>query len=220
LDSDATLPKDLPTDLYTHASNGSVFHDLQDGQVFQDRSNGTTLFRVLHTPGHTADSVALHLPSEKALYTADTVLGYGTTVFEDLAAYLACLTRLLDLNSSADGAGYDTLYPGHGPVVEQGRETISLYIQHRLDREKEILRVLRSPIPQELLGGSTTDDLWTTWNIVRVIYKDYPENLWLPASQTVELHLRKLQGDEVVSHIAGEGPEKKWRILQSDTNID
>lgn len=190
------------------APNGNVFHDLQDGQAFQD-SDGATLIRVFHTPGHTVDSIALLLPTEKALYTADTVLGYGTTVFEDLSTYLASLQRLLDLGSDAD---YGALYPGHGPVVEQGRETVSQYIKHRLEREKEILRVLRSPVPPELLGDST-DELWTTWNIVRVIYKNYPENLWLPACGSVDLHLRKLQRDGIVSYIGGEGPEKKWKVM-------
>jgi len=204
---------ELPKDLYVHAPDGSVFHDLQDGQVFQD-SDGTMLLRVLHTPGHTADSIALHLPGDKALYTADTVLGYGTSVFEDLGSYLKSLKRLLDLDPNEDG-DYDTLYPGHGPVVEHGRETISLYIQHRLDREKEILRVIRSPIP-----GDSNSEYWTTWDIVKVIYKDYPENLWLPACRSVELHLLKLQGDGLVRHIAGEGPEAKWESLQPNTDLE
>lgn len=202
---------ELPKDLYIHASNGSVFHDLQDGQVFQD-SDRTTIFRVLHTPGHTVDSIALHLPEDKALYTADTVLGYGTSVFEDLGSYLNSLRRLLDLGSNDEDGDYDTLYPGHGPVVEHGRETISLYIQHRLDREKEILRVIRSPIP-----GDSNNEYWTTWEIVKVIYKEYPENLWLPACRSVELHLLKLQGDGLVRHIGGEGPEAKWESTQPDS---
>lgn len=201
----------LPEDLYTH-SNGSVFHDLQDGQLFRD-SDGTTLFRVLHTPGHTLDSVALQFPEEKAFYTADTVLGHGTAVFEDLTSYLASLNRLLDLGSSVDGEKYDILYPGHGPVVENGREIISSYIRHRLSREKDILRLLKSPMPQELLGDST-DDRWTTWNIMRVMYKKYPENLWFPACRIIELHLQKLRGEGLISYIEGDGPQKKWRALR------
>jgi ribonuclease/clavin/mitogillin len=43
--------------------------------------------RCLKTPGHTADSISLVLcEGEKGVFTGDTVLGQGTTVFTDLAA--------------------------------------------------------------------------------------------------------------------------------------
>ena len=43
--------------------------------------------RCLKTPGHTADSVALVMcEGDRGVFTADTVLGQGTTMFEDLAA--------------------------------------------------------------------------------------------------------------------------------------
>ena len=82
--------------MYTAAPDGSVFHDLHDGQKFVtvDKGPGSTtttaatLLVVLYTPGHSADSICLYLPIDWALYTADTVLGHGTAVFEDLAAYM------------------------------------------------------------------------------------------------------------------------------------
>jgi glyoxylase-like metal-dependent hydrolase (beta-lactamase superfamily II) len=43
--------------------------------------------RCLKTPGHTADSVALVMcEGERGVFTGDTVLGQGTTIFTDLAA--------------------------------------------------------------------------------------------------------------------------------------
>lgn len=43
--------------------------------------------RCLKTPGHTADSISLVLcEGEKGVFTGDTVLGQGTTVFTDLSA--------------------------------------------------------------------------------------------------------------------------------------
>ena len=214
----------LPVGLYAPAADGSAFHDLQDGQVFKD-SSGATLFRVLHTPGHTVDSVALHFPTDKALYTADTVLGHGTTVFEDLSEYLTSLKRLQALGSRDSDpitatCEYTVLYPGHGPVVANGRETISTYIQHRLDREQEILKVLKSPTPPVLRENPNPavkqDDVhWTTWNIVRIIYEKYPESLWLPACHSVELHLLKLQKDGIVHRVAGDGPQTLWKLASS-----
>ena len=211
----SNLLENLSKDLYTPAPKGGVFHDLQDGQTFYD-PNGVTLFRVLHTPGHTLDSISLLLPSDKALYTADTVLGHGTTVFEDFAAYISSLKRLLELVSDdSTPSNYTVLYPAHGDVVVNGREKISAYIQHRLDREQEILEVLQTPVPPELLGDTASGRHvhWTVRNIVRMIYKDYPESLWPAACRGVDLHLLKLQKDGIVSRIA-EGADQ-WTLLPS-----
>ena len=159
---------------------------------------------MLHTPGHTADSISLYIPQDRALYTADTVLGHGTVVFEDLATYLSSLNRMLHFGaasapppdasaeeSAKDGLDleYVTLYPAHGGVVANGRETIATYIKHRLEREAQVLAVLRSPVPAELDPSTLIPSLesgaaiWSTWNIVRTLYKSYPETLWLPASR-------------------------------------
>lgn len=43
--------------------------------------------RCLRTPGHTADSISLFMcEGEKGVFTGDTVLGQGTTIFSDLAS--------------------------------------------------------------------------------------------------------------------------------------
>ena len=34
------------------------------------------------------------------------------------------------------------IYPGHGDMIENGRERIQFYIDHRLEREKQILNQL------------------------------------------------------------------------------
>lgn len=231
------LPKVLEKvtpDLFTPPPSGGYLHDLVDGQTFQDPVNDATLLRVLHTPGHTVDSICLYIPQDRALYTADTVLGHGTAVFEDLAAYLASLNKMLHFGSTSPSPNiqvegtektdidleYVSLYPAHGAVVTNGRETISTYIKHRLEREAQILDVLRIPIPAEFLSDanetpSEDGNLWTTWSIVRVLYKAYPENLWLPAARGVDLHLRKLEGDGFVKPIGGDGVKTKWRLLLS-----
>ncbi|KAJ7628496.1 beta-lactamase-like protein [Roridomyces roridus] len=197
-----TLPsilESLPADSYAPGPEGSPFHDLHDTQVISEFSQ----LRVLHTPGHTSDSICLHLPQDNALYTADTVLGQGTAVFEDLAAYIASLRKMLDF------PGYTVLYPGHGPVVSEGAEVIQTYIKHRLEREAQIVGVLKSPVPQ----GEAVDGSWTTWTIVKSIYARYPESLWLPAAHGVDLHLRKLEGEGLVEKMGGEGKDTSWKFL-------
>jgi glyoxylase-like metal-dependent hydrolase (beta-lactamase superfamily II) len=60
------------------------------------------------------------------LFTGDSVLGQDTVGFEDLGEYLA----MLDVSDK-----YETINPGHGPVVPDGPKTIRMYIDHRLERE-------------------------------------------------------------------------------------
>lgn len=190
----------LPAGSYSPTTGGSAFHDLTDGQIL---SSSPTI-RVIHTPGHTIDSISLEIVEDGALYTADTVLGQGTSVFEDLALYLQSLGKMLH-HGDGNSAGYGSLYPGHGPVVRNGHELISTYIEHRLEREQQILGLLRNS-PAE-------GDSWTTWTIVKTLYASYPENLWLPAARGIELHLRKLVGEGVIIHLEGEGVETRWKLV-------
>ncbi|EKM83141.1 hypothetical protein AGABI1DRAFT_125618 [Agaricus bisporus var. burnettii JB137-S8] len=190
----------LPKGAFTPTPDGKPFHDLHDNQLFRASSPA---IRVIHSPGHTLDSIALDIPDDHALYTADTVLGQGTAVFEDLRLYLQSLNKLLEYGKKAP-EGYQTLYPAHGPIVKSGHELISTYIKHRLDREQQVLEVLRTK--------PTEGDAWTTWTIVKVLYASYPESLWIPASHSIDLHLKKLQDEGTVVFLGGEGVEKAWKL--------
>ncbi|KAF9464613.1 lactamase [Collybia nuda] len=202
-----TLPsiiESLLADSYTPNPKGHVFHDLHDSQTF-----GAWDLRVLHTPGHTTDSICLYVPQDKALYTADNVLGQGTAVFEDLAAYLASLNSMLQFT----GGAYDTLYPGHGPVVSNGKQLIDGYIKHRLEREAQILKFLEKAPSEGPDPSETKLRNWTTWSIVTTMYAAYPESLWLPAAHSVDLHLKKLEGEGVVRRVSGEGKDTAWEVM-------
>ncbi|KAJ7146518.1 beta-lactamase-like protein [Mycena epipterygia] len=180
---------------YTPSPDGKPFHDLHDTQIIS-----SSQLRVLHTPGHTVDSICLHVPQDNALYTADTVLGQGTAVFEDLATYIASLRKMLEYSRAQKAT---ILYPGHGPVVTDGEQVIATYIKHRLEREAQILGILKSP-------PSVAGAAWTTWTLVATIYAGYPESLWLPAARGVDLHLQKLEGEGLVKRLGGEGKDTSW----------
>ncbi|CAO3693777.1 unnamed protein product [Rhizopus stolonifer] len=148
---------------------------LTDQQIF--KTDGVTL-QVIYTPGHTQDHCTFWLAEEQALFTADCVLGQGTAVFEDLSTYIQGLQRLIQKNPLR-------LYPGHGPLVEPGLPKIQEYIKHRLLRENQIIELLKR-------GPKSTME------IVRVLYRDYPESLHLPASRSILLHLEKLKTEDQV----------------------
>ncbi|KAI8144052.1 GE11184 [Fennellomyces sp. T-0311] len=155
------FPEDIP------------YEPLTDGQIFT--ADSVTL-RTVYTPGHTNDHCTFWLEEEKSLFTADCVLGHGTAVFEDLHEYLTGLRRLLEFNPT-------TLYPGHGPVIEDGVGKIKEYISHRELREKQLVDLLTSVEGKQ----------WSSMDITSVLYKEYPQSLHLPAARGIMLILQKLE---------------------------
>ena len=138
-----------------------------------------TEIHVIATPGHSADSVCLHLPADHVLLTGDTVLGRGTTVIADdgnLTDYLASLDRLRRLT---DQAGLTALLPGHGPLLSNPAATLAHYITHRYDRLGEVRAALEA-------GDRTSDQ------IVARIYHDVDRALWPYAAFSVRAALRYL----------------------------
>ncbi|KAG8974895.1 hypothetical protein FRB90_009684 [Tulasnella sp. 427] len=178
-------------DLYhrpdSEAKQAPYLHDLVDGQIIKATHNGTSL-QVIHTPGHTSDSVSLWLEEEHVLFTGDSVLGHGTAVFEDLSTYLDSLHQLQDLLSSKDKERTIQIYPGHGQVVEDGRAKLREYIEHRLEREKEIVAAIQAPSTAGTDSGG-----WTIEQIVAVVYASYPQSIWQAAGYSVAMHLLKLE---------------------------
>lgn len=124
--------------------------------------------------------MALTLTEEDAIFAGDNVLGQGTAVFEDLATYLRSLGRMKTLFSGR-------VYPGHGPVVENGLEKIHEYVEHRRQREEEVLRAMMTG------NASSSSETWTAMAIVKTVYKDVREDLHEAACGGVLQMLAKLE---------------------------
>lgn len=148
---------------------------ISDGQLFE--TEGCTLTSYT-TPGHTEDSTVFYLHEEDALFSGDTILGSGTSVFENLSQLMKSLQRILTL-----GGAVFTIYPGHGPVIENGKSVVHQLIKHRNKRELEIVGLLRTMGPQ------------TAISLVASIYKDYPRAVWPAAEHGIEQHMCKLQNE-------------------------
>ena len=137
--------------------------------------DGGTL-RVVHTPGHESGHCCFYEPVLKDLLTGDHILGRGTTVIPppdgDMADYIHSLEKLLSLQIRR-------LLPGHGPVVEDPYGKIREYIDHRLMREKEIIKCLDEG--ERSIAA-----------IVARVYTDTPAALHSVAELSVEAHLLKL----------------------------
>jgi len=168
---------------------------LGDGDVV--RTEGATL-RAVHTPGHAVDHLCFVLEEEGSLFSGDNVLGVGTTVIPaqggNLADYMASLRRLLELAP-------DTIYPAHGPRIADGTAKIREYIDHREERDQQILAAMRQ-------GAERIPA------IVKIVYAAYPEALHAAAGHSVCSHLLKLEHEGRVARTGvGEPLADHWALV-------
>lgn len=163
---------------------------LDDNQEL-DTPMGTAT--VIHTPGHSPGHVCLHFEGSGLLISGDQVLSNGTVYvgepLGDMTEYLDSMRRLLALR-------FDTLAPGHGPIIDNGWRHVLEMHEYRLRREGEILMALRQ-------GAATALD------IARLLYgsRQVSEQVMEFGARQTECHLKHLEGKGVVSRDAG-----KWRL--------
>jgi glyoxylase-like metal-dependent hydrolase (beta-lactamase superfamily II) len=138
-------------------------------------------FTAVATPGHAPDHLAYLLP-DGAAFSGDAVLGRGSVGLvpgagadgrSSLGAYLDGLRRLRALPLT-------TIYPGHGPVVDDPAAKLDEYLEHRLDRERRLVAALDA-------GKRSVDDL------LDEVWDDAPPELRLAAAVTLAAHLEKLE---------------------------
>lgn len=149
---------------------------------------------VLTTPGHTSDSISIVLPAERALLTGDMVLGRGTTVVVhpdgDLAAYLDSIERMRALVSQGH---VETLWPAHGPVLDDAAAVLDHYLVHRRERLAQVEGALDrlGMTPTDLPADVAEHDTLPR-RVVEVVYADVDESLWGAAEWSVRAQLAYL----------------------------
>jgi glyoxylase-like metal-dependent hydrolase (beta-lactamase superfamily II) len=122
-------------------------------------------------------------------------MGWSTTVVSppdgNMADYITSLEKVI-------ARGDAVLYPTHGNPVTDPQPFLRAYLEHRLEREAAILRVLGS-------GKDTIDE------IVAVLYVDVRKELHKAAGRSVLAHLVKLVHDGRVRVVAGDVPRRTSR---------
>ncbi len=141
--------------------------------------------QVLDTPGHAPDHVAFAVErpaTDRSLTTAlagDLAVAEGSVAVTDgegdLRQYLDSLARLRD-------EGFERLLPGHGPPIEEPRETLERLVEHRNRRERRVLAAVRD-------GARTPDE------ITDAAYDKELTGVREMAVGTVRAHLDKLDAD-------------------------
>lgn len=162
----------------------------EDGQVLEV---GGLHLRIVHTPGHTPGHICVFLEEERMLFAGDNVLGVGTAAIPppphgDMGEYLRSLQKMQALGAAV-------LAPGHGPVVTDPHRKIQELIDHRHQREEQILK---------LIAQGKTD----VKSLVRAIYPELDKRLLNMATGQVIAHLHKLQADGRLK-LEGKGAEMR-----------
>jgi len=107
---------------------------LSDGEMLDIDGESIT---AVATPGHTSNHLCFAYRG--ALFSGDHVMGWSTTVVfppdGDMAAYMQSLDKL----RQRDDRVY---YPAHGPAVTNPQQYVRHLTGHRMQREKQILRLV------------------------------------------------------------------------------
>lgn len=141
---------------------------------------GDSSIGAVHTPGHAPDHLCFWHEPTRTVFCGDLAVK-GTTVVipatsgGDLGAYLRSLERVLALEPAR-------LLPAHGPVIDDPVALLRSYLDHRHEREQQVLDALRAG-----------DD--TAAAITSRLYTGLRDALVPMARESVTSHLLKLERD-------------------------
>jgi glyoxylase-like metal-dependent hydrolase (beta-lactamase superfamily II) len=176
------------------AALGAPDQLVADGETL---SIGSLTLRMVHSPGHTAGHLSPFLQDDQVLFAGDNVLGMGTTAIPppphgDMAQYVQSLRKMQSLNA-------EVMCCGHGPAVKEPNRKLQELIDHRRQREEQILALTR-------------DGRDTIRALVRAIYPELDKRLVGMATGQVVSHLAKLEREGRV-RVTGEGDERRVELL-------
>lgn len=153
---------------------------IEDGETFdlEDDDGESFNLKTLHTPGHASGLLAFYDAEFGFLLSGDNVINSSFVVIAppdgNLKNYLSSLERLRDLPNLRFLCG------SHGAAVFDAKGKIESYIAHRLEREKQIIKVIEH-------GAKSARE------IAERVYTDVSPSLYELAEKSVEAHLEKLR---------------------------
>ena len=166
----------------------------RDGDVIE--GDGWTI-ECVHTPGHTSNHLCFALREENALFTGDHVMGWSTSVIGppdgDMTAYMASLEKLLARSE-------DVYWPTHGTCIRDVKTYVQAFIDHRLDRERQILACLKD-------GYTRITDM------VPVMYTETDPRMYGAAARSVlAAMIRLLDTGQVICADASPDTDSEYRL--------
>lgn len=147
---------------------------------------------AVHTPGHAPDHLSFWHEPTRTMFTGDLIVAGSSVVIlassgGSVADYLRSLARIRAFEPRV-------LLPAHGPAIDDPRDAIDRYIEHRRMRERQVFAALEAGIsdPAEM---------------VRRIYEGLDPALLAMARESVLAHLRKLEDEGRAREVDG-----GWRL--------
>jgi len=164
---------------------------LDDGDVVMTDEGD---LHVMLTPGHAPDHLTFWHVDSRTLFVGDMLVQGSTVVIPashggSLAEYLRSLERMAQLNPAR-------ALPAHGPVIDDPLALIQRYVDHRAQREGQVLDALTA-------GRSSVE------SIAEMIYPSLQDALIPMARESVLAHLQKLRTENRVVF-----DESKWSVVR------
>ena len=160
-------------------------HLLAHGDIIQGED---WTVECVYTPGHTSNHLCFALQEQKALFTGDHVMGWSTSIISppdgDMADYMQSLELLLERDD-------DVYWPTHGPSIIDPKTHVRAYIDHRLEREQQILSCI-------------DQGTYQIRDMVPLMYRDTPEFMYPAAARSVLAAMENLVRKRQVV-VQGEG---------------
>lgn len=156
---------------------------IEDNDVISLDGEPSIKLEALFTPGHARGHLCFYDEARGVLISGDNVVGFGSVLIDpadgNMSEYLHSLRRMRSLPNVT------ALLPGHGPAVANPYDKIDQYIDHRLEREANILVAVRE-------GASTPTE------IIARVYTDVNPKALPMAERSVLAHLEKLILDGLI----------------------
>ena len=157
----------------------SPHRELFDGELLNSDEFELT---VIHTPGHASNHLCYFHHQYNWLFSGDHIMEGSTVLINppdgNMGEYLNSMHKLTQKKIKA-------VAPGHGVIIDNPYEVMDWIIKHRLEREKKVLKSLKSN-PNSKLS-----------DLVKLVYKDVHESLYPLAERSLLAHLIKLSEDNL-----------------------
>jgi cyclase len=113
---------------------------------------GGTVMRLIHSPGHTLDSLMVYVEEDRVLFAADTLMPVPSIVDGDLKAFRASLAEVVSLP-------IENVVQGHGEVVLRGEveETVQASLEYLDTIEEAVRGLVAKGGPRRRLGKITLE---------------------------------------------------------------
>lgn len=162
----------------TQALVGDAFHVDRTLSDADRIGHDDDVLRVVYTPGHASDHIALLHERTRVLLAGDLIASHGTILVNPpdghMGSYLESIDRVRALEPHA-------IYPAHGWIVTNPLERLDYYASHRLEREEKVFDALvRFDAPA------------TPMDLVPDAYVDAPKTVWPIAARSALAHLEHL----------------------------